>query len=324
MSEGRIVAQEGRYQPCEEQRAIAASVAEAVDALLPVSRLHGDVHEPREAWSALEDLGLFSIALEETAGGSGLGAAEEALIVIALGRRLAAPSVFATIGAGHADWPDGAGAGGLRVAAAFAGPADAVVVADPGADLVLVRGPTPRLHAAPIDGPLLDDTLWTVQLTRAGALGNPLAGYSKRGALRLRLLDAAALAGVAEAALEMAVAYAGVREQFGRPIGSFQAIKHRCADMAVASRSARDLVTFAAVALDDDRPDADLLVESAFLIAGSAALENASANIQVHGGIGFSDEADPHLVLKRAQVYLAVAGGLESATDRIAASPRPA
>jgi alkylation response protein AidB-like acyl-CoA dehydrogenase len=116
----------------------------------------------------------------------------------------------------------------------------------------------------------------------------------------------------------MAVAYAGVREQFGRPIGTFQAIKHHCANMVVAARCARDQTNFAAVAFDDERPDAALQVECALLVAGSAALDNAGKNIQIHGGMGFSDEADPHLFLKRAQLLLALAGGLDAANVRVA------
>jgi alkylation response protein AidB-like acyl-CoA dehydrogenase len=116
----------------------------------------------------------------------------------------------------------------------------------------------------------------------------------------------------------MGVEYAKLREQFGRPIGSQQAIKHHCANMAIAARCARDQVGFAAVAVDEGRADATLQVESALFVAGRAALDNAGANIQIHGGIGFSDEADPHLLLKRAQVLLAVAGGLEAANVRLA------
>ena len=139
--------------------------------------------------------------------------------------------------------------------------------------------------------------------------------------MRLRLIDAAALAGLAQAALEMAVGYAGMREQFGRPIGSFQAVKHHCANMALSSRLACDQVSFAAVAVDDGRDDAALQVESAFFVAGSAAIENAGKNIQIHGGIGFSDEAEPHRLLKRSRLLIDIAGGLEAATTRIGEAP---
>jgi alkylation response protein AidB-like acyl-CoA dehydrogenase len=136
--------------------------------------------------------------------------------------------------------------------------------------------------------------------------------------LRLRLIDAASLAGAAQAALDMSVAYAQSREQFGRPIGSFQAIKHHCANMAIAARCARDLTTFAALAIDEGREDAAFQVESAVYVSGTAALENAGKNIQIHGGLGFSDEADPHLLLKRTRLQLAIAGGLEAANERVA------
>jgi alkylation response protein AidB-like acyl-CoA dehydrogenase len=76
-------------------------------------------------------------------------------------------------------------------------------------------------------------------------------------------------------------------------------------------------VGFAAVAVDDGRSDAALQVECALWVAGSAALDNAGKNIQIHGGIGFSDEADPHLCLKRARLSVAIAGGLEAANRRI-------
>jgi alkylation response protein AidB-like acyl-CoA dehydrogenase len=320
MSEGGE--QGGRYQPSGDQLALASTVADALEDLLPISRLHAAAAETGETWSLLEGLGLFGIALAEEAGGSGLGAAEQALIVAALGRQLASPSVLATIGAAHAHWNGGGPAGldGRRVAAAWETRGGAVVIEDPEADLVLLRGAEPKVHSVPADLEPVDATIWSVRLSSTEGMGNSIAGFDSGEALRLRLLDAAILSGLAEAGLRMAVAYAGMREQFGRPIGSFQAIKHRCADMAMAARGARDLVTFAAVAFDDGRADAGMLVESAFLMAGTAALDNAAANIQIHGGIGFSDEADPHLVLKRTQVCLAVAGGLEAAADRVAAA----
>ncbi|HSX57595.1 MAG TPA: acyl-CoA dehydrogenase family protein, partial [Sphingomonas sp.] len=112
--------------------------------------------------------------------------------------------------------------------------------------------------------------------------------------------------------------YSQVREQFDRPIGSYQAVKHFCANMAIAAQSAGDLVTFAAVAVDNGRADAAAQVEAAWIAAAQAALGNAATNIQIHGGIGFSDEADPHLYIKRARLLVAVGGGIEAALERIA------
>lgn len=125
----------------------------------------------------------------------------------------------------------------------------------------------------------------------------------------------------------MAVAYAGERKQFGRPIGGFQAIKHHCVNMAIAARSARDQTSFASIAIDDDRDDAARHVDCALLVASTAALQNAATNIQIHGGIGFSEEAYPHLLLKRARLLITIVGGTDAVHTRIAdagAMPRVA
>jgi len=306
-----------RYHPSADQLALASAMDDTIADLLPLARLHAANDESAETWSHLDQAGIFGICVGEDQGGSALGAAEEALIVIGLGRRLASPAVLATLGAVHGRAGDLAG---KRIAAAYRRDGRVVVVDSPGAELLLLREPDgAALHELP-SAPMtsLDDRLWLADLREAEEIGAPLARFDAAALRRLRLIDAAALAGIAETALQMGVEYAGLREQFGRPIGTFQAIKHHCANMAIAARCARDQVSFAAVAVDEGRADAALQVESALFVAGRAALDNAGTNIQIHGGIGFSDEADPHLLLKRAQVLLAVAGGLEAANARIA------
>jgi alkylation response protein AidB-like acyl-CoA dehydrogenase len=325
-----------RYHPSPDQLALASTIEESLVPLLPISRLHASATEDDRTWSSLDEIGIFGITASEEAGGSGLGAVEEALIAMALGRQLAAPSVLATMGVAHAQ--SIAGAPGLkgrprpaaRIAAGLRRGDRTVVVEDGAADFVLVRGPTSA--AVYVTGSVatgagaadaaasrpLDRRLWLADLSEYDLFGEPLARFDDSRLLRLRLIDAAALSGIATTALDMAVSYAGTREQFGRPIGSFQAVKHHCANMAIAASCARDQVSFAAVAVDDRRADAALQVECAVWVAGSAALENAGKNIQIHGGIGFSDEADPHLLLKRAQLLITLAGGLEAANRRIA------
>jgi alkylation response protein AidB-like acyl-CoA dehydrogenase len=297
---------ESRYLPDADQLALAGTIGQALASLLPLSRLHASHVEDPGTWSSLDEIGLFGITAGEDHGGSGLGAVEEALIVIALGRRLVAPAILATIWAAHA--------------AAYRRAGRIVLVEDPEAELVLVRD---RDDAALYElqdreGMQVDHRLWLAQLRTIASLGEPIARFDATQLLRLRLLDAAALAGMAEAALDMGVAYAGLREQFGRPIGSFQAVKHHCANMAVGARCALDQASFAAVAIDEGRDDAALQVESALFVSGTAALENAAKNIQIHGGIGFSDEADPHLVLKRAQLLITLTGGMDAANWRVA------
>jgi alkylation response protein AidB-like acyl-CoA dehydrogenase len=309
-----------RYHPSADQVALASTFDRSLEGLLALSRLRTAPEESEETWSGLEALGVFAIGLGEEAGGSGLGAIEEALIAMGLGRRLAAPSVFATIGATHARPAAGAALQhGRRIAAAFRSGDRIVIAEDPEADLVLVRdGAHAGLYeAAALPADPIGERLWFDRLRESRPGPGPVADLDEAGLLRLRLLDAAALAGIAEAALAMSVDFAGFREQFGRPIGMFQAVKHHCANMAIAARCARDQTSFAAVAIDDGREDAALQAECALLVAGTAALENAARCIQIHGGIGFSDEAEPHLLLKRAQLLIAIAGGLEAANIRV-------
>jgi alkylation response protein AidB-like acyl-CoA dehydrogenase len=314
---------ETRYHPNADQLALAATIEESLAPLLPLFRLHTSHVEDAQTWASLDDIGIFGISVTEEQGGSGLGAAEEALIVMALGQRLVAPAVLATIGAAHAAFGKRiVGIRGGRVAAAYRRGTRTIIVEDAAADLVLVRDGTGADAALYELGSCasrpVDNRLWLAELRETTGLGEPIARFEAPQLLRLRLIDAAALAGISQAALDMSVAYAGTRAQFGRPIGSFQAVKHHCANMVSAARRARDQTCFAAVAIDEGRDDAALQVECALFVAGSAALENAGKNIQIHGGMGFSDEADPHLLLKRAQLLSTLAGGLEAANERIA------
>src|SRR5580704_5932089 len=231
---------------------------ESLSALLPLSRLHASYYEDAKIWSSLEEIGVFGIGVSEELGGSGLGAVEEALIVMNLGRRLASPGVLATIGAAHAQLSGNAGASRTRRTAAAYRQGDRIILVEElGATLVLLRDRSgAALYAHPGVSRTLDDRLWLAGLRELDEAGEPLARFDASQVVRLRLNDAAALAGIAAAALEMGVTYAGAREQFGRPIGSFQAVKHHCANMVMAARCARDQTTFAAVAIDEGRDDA--------------------------------------------------------------------
>jgi alkylation response protein AidB-like acyl-CoA dehydrogenase len=122
-----------------------------------------------------------------------------------------------------------------------------------------------------------------------------------------RIALAAEQLGVARRCLEMSVGYAKIRYQFGRPIGSFQAIKHKCADMLVAAESARSATYYAAQCAVEGTDDAPAAATIAKIVSCDAAFRNAAENIQIHGGIGFTWEHDAHLYFKRsksAQLYL--------------------
>ena len=310
-----------RYQPTQDQFALATVMGDALEALLPIQRLHDQPHETEDAWGELATLGVFGISRSEEDGGSGLGPAEEALVALELGRRLASPAVFATLGVDAACAPGTVD----RVAAAWTEGDGVVMAEEPNASNVLIRDADGvRLVSTMAAERCVDEVHWSARLMTLDAPPGVGDRLDEKAGLRLQLFNAAALAGLSGAALAMAVQYAGFREQFGRPIGAFQAVKHHCADMALAAGGATDLVTFAAVALAEEREDAPELVDSALAVAGLAAVRNAALNVQIHGGVGFSDEADPHLLVKRARLYLAAAGGVDAALERLAAhSPSP-
>ena len=139
----------------------------------------------------------------------------------------------------------------------------------------------------------LDETVTLARVTAA-----PASGVSDA---RASLLIAAYLTGIAQAATDMAVEYAKTRQQFGQPIGAFQAIKHMCADMATRAAAADAQVFYAAVTFEAvNDPVGD--IAAARMLAADAALANGKANIQIHGGMGFTAECDAHLLLKRAQL----------------------
>ncbi|WP_415822188.1 acyl-CoA dehydrogenase family protein, partial [Mycobacterium senriense] len=164
----------------------------------------------------------------------------------------------------------------------------------------------------------LTATIGSVTLTAAEgeviADGNDVAlalGAARRHAV---LAVAADSVGVASRALAMAVQWAAERHQFGRAIGSFQAVSHRCADMLVAIEGARSQVLAAAEVDDDSAYLADLAAAAA-LDAGVIATEGA---LQIHGGIGFTWEHPIHLLLRRAQANAVLIGRADALRDRAA------
>jgi hypothetical protein len=124
-------------------------------------------------------------------------------------------------------------------------------------------------------------------------------------------LSAAMLAGIAEATRDQSAEHARTRQQFGRPIGAFQAIKHRCSDMAIQAEAAWCQVAFASLALGAGHDDARAQVSAAKIVAGAAAIENASSNIQNHGALGCTTLHPAHLYLKRACLLEYVGGSSE-------------
>jgi alkylation response protein AidB-like acyl-CoA dehydrogenase len=180
-----------------------------------------------------------------------------------------------------------------------------VAATDAGLSLFAVEGDADGLSRVAL--PALDQTRQLARLEFAGVTG-ALIGSPGDGAAALdRALDVAAVAlaaeqlGGAQRALDMAVEYAKVRRQFDRPIGSFQAIKHRCADLLLEVESLRSAVGYAAAAVAEDSPEIPVLAPLVKAYASETYFHVAAENIQIHGGIGFTWEHDAHLYFKRAK-----------------------
>jgi alkylation response protein AidB-like acyl-CoA dehydrogenase len=129
------------------------------------------------------------------------------------------------------------------------------------------------------------------------------------------------LVGIAERCLQLSVDHASSREQFGRPIGVHQAIKHPIADMAVRAEAAWPEVLVAAVAADEQRADARFHALSARITAADAAEANATRTVQTMGGMGFTFEHDAHLLVKRALVLRSTLGGDHELLAELLAEP---
>ena len=161
----------------------------------------------------------------------------------------------------------------------------------------------------------LDPTRRTARVTLDGAPAHVIAGGRQVLVDLARLIIAAEAVGIATECTEQAAAYAKVRVQFGRPIATFQAVKHHCANMLVASELATAVVWDAARAAEEGGDQLSLAAAMAAALALSAADECAQLNIQVHGGIGFTWEHDAHLYLRRATALEAVVDAEAAARD---------
>ena len=156
-----------------------------------------------------------------------------------------------------------------------------------------------RLDTLDLTRALASVTLRETPAVRVGA-GRDAAWLSEARDLALAALAAEQLGGAARC-LDMSVGYAKVREQFGRPIGSFQAIKHKCANMLLDVECGRSAVHHASEAVAGRQPDAPLAAALAYIHCSQAFTRAAKECIQIHGGIGYTWEHDAHLYLRRAK-----------------------
>ncbi|MGA2836082.1 MAG: acyl-CoA dehydrogenase family protein [Acidimicrobiales bacterium] len=285
-------------------------------------------------WAAMVDQGWPAVAVAEDRGGLGLGWIEAVVLLEEIGRHTS-PVPFASqlLALDALDGDDGHRAlvtslveGAGTAAVAWSGRSGAVEVRDDG-DRVSLTGRLGPVEGAAVadvavvvvpDGAFLVDLValgrpraepamdvtrtlsWlTLDGTPATRTGGP-SESARLGALGA-LATSAELLGGAGRVLEMATAYAKDRVQFGAPIGSFQAVKHRCADMLVDVEGMRSATWYAAWAAATGEPGWELASSTAKVWCADASKRVMSSGLQVHGGIGFTWEHDLHLFIKRAQ-----------------------
>jgi alkylation response protein AidB-like acyl-CoA dehydrogenase len=197
------------------------------------------------------------------------------------------------------------------------------------ADLLLVAGADGHHYMLENDAPSvsilpegsLDSTRKLSKVVLDGAEVEPLAHEPERIAHAYATIVTALAAenvGVAQRAMEMAVEYAGDRKQFERPIGSFQSVAHRCAQMLLEVEGARSLSYWAGWALDHEPSTAARAASMAKAYASDAGFRVTASSIQVHGGIGFTWEHDLHFFLKRAKANAHAFGDARWHRDRVA------
>jgi alkylation response protein AidB-like acyl-CoA dehydrogenase len=191
-----------------------------------------------------------------------------------------------------------------------------VVVAREG--VFAVDSKAPGISIKPMPGMDLTRKLYSVRFagTPAEKLGDS-SGLAKALDVATTAL-AAEMVGGMQRTLELSVEYAKTRKQFGKPIGSFQAVQHQCADMYLETESARSATYYAAWALEEDTPDAAVAVSIAKMYASDAGRTVGNRGIQIHGGMGFTWENDLHLYYRRAKASETAFGDATFHRERLA------
>jgi hypothetical protein len=313
-----------RFALSAEQRDFAASLHALLDdadvPLVARAWADRDVEPGRALWKRLAELGVTALAVPERAGGLGAHPVDLVVALEVLGRRAVPGPVVESLaavpalleGPGHDQRLAGL-AGGELIATLVAPPHVPYALDADAADLVLAAGPdgvglAPTLAAEPERS--VDPTRRLFRPERSPeSTEAPDAPPAVARAFELGVLGCAAqLVGLGAGLLDAAVAHARAREQFGRPVGSFQAVAHRLADVHVALELARPLLYAAAVALGTGAATATRDVSAAKVAAGRAAHRAASTALQVHGAVGYTREHDLGLWLTKARALVTAWG----------------
>jgi alkylation response protein AidB-like acyl-CoA dehydrogenase len=319
----------------DEQQAIKETAREMLSNRAPLSVVREAAESgeyPEALWSEIRELGWPGIAIAEDQGGQGLGIVELAILCEELGYACAPTPFLANAIAGlvidaagsddqRGRWLPGIASGDDRGAVAATGE-DPGLVPDAQGAVVIGLDPmsSPRLVEAadatvePVE--LIDATRRYARVSGDG--GEPLEGDIATGLQRGAVALAAELVGLAQRALDIAVDYAKERQQFGRPIGAYQAVSHRCAGMLYDTEEARSLTYYAAWCAGAEPESLPLAAHMAKARASDAAWRVTNEALQVLGGIGFTWEHDLHFLLKRAKVGTELLGDARMHRERVA------
>jgi alkylation response protein AidB-like acyl-CoA dehydrogenase len=287
-----------------------------------------------ERWKKLGELGVLGLCLPEAHGGSGMDEIDMVGVLEEAGRAILPEPLLESAAVGgpllarcgtdaqQQQWLPRLARGDATISIGLAGQP---YVNDGNADLVILERDG-ELHAAPQDRltltpmPALDGARRLFKVTAeldSETLMAPASEHATWALDHAAAASAAELVGIAGAMLDMSVEYAKVREQFGRKIGSFQAIQHKLAECLLLVESARSAVYYAAYALAKDLPDASIHVSVAKAYASDAERRMNYEALQIHGGIGFTWEHDLHLWLKRGRALEAAYGDADWHRRRI-------
>ncbi|WP_182377745.1 acyl-CoA dehydrogenase family protein [Nocardioides sp. WS12] len=315
--------------PSAEQQNIAESVADFLSSEVPMTTVRRLWNEERsvddKTWRRSVEMGWFALSVPEEAGGVGLGLGEEVMLFREVGRfatpgpfRATALAAYLASRTGNTEVLAAILSGEQRVGLKVG---DQALDAHPGDLLLELDDEHPRIYEIDTCTPLVP-TDPGVRLARAsvGKVVVEAAGVALLS--RARVLAAAELLGVIEATRDMSASYAQVRRQFDKPIGSHQAVKHRCADMAVGAYAVTAQVFAAAVSVSEAHPDAAFHAAAAHVLASARARRATADNVQNHGGIGYTWEQDAHVYLKRALTLELSCGSRQAGYDALIAPER--
>jgi alkylation response protein AidB-like acyl-CoA dehydrogenase len=287
-----------------------------------------------DAWKEMCELGWAGIFIGEEHGGQGLGVVELVILMEELGYSLAPVPFLSNAAAGLAlqfagtdeqkeRWLPGIASGEARGTVGMLRDGEARLVPDAdSADVIVLigfDGSTSVVEAASAEIEPFEtmDRTRRFARVRAGA-GEPLGGDCFAAGDRIATALAAETVGVAQKAMEMAVEYARDRKQFGRPIGSYQAVSHRCAQMLLEVEGSRSAAYYACWCADAEPESLPAASSGAKAYSSDAGWRVCGSSLQVHGGIGFTWEHDLHFFLKRAKTNAMLYGSAREHRERVA------